>query len=468
MSEPIIVRSKYPRGEQGALLSVELTARAAAEGRMSPKVRSWAQRKVVEAGSPRDDMGRAKAIHDAVRREKPYFADPVEAEMIPAAECTVADCDGLSFDGGDCDDLTVALVSSLESIGIRCAVVGHQYDHNTIEHVLAAVWVGGRYHYADPATNLPFGQARKPRRERMLDVPAMTVLCDAVPRCDDTIRPDAGALTHGDFVGVGKAEGVVEDTSQANLSNQFAAAYQALNRAWDESALAYNRMAQYRKLSGKPLVDDYIYASTGQAWTPEDERNIRNLATITAVSRQYTLDGADGARPVGAVGDIVYVLAPTTEPSVQAQNGSVILVNAPGTGATEIVPANFVGVGFPVLAVAITIGAVIAVIAICDASKTHIARVQSKDRMDHQRYLIEKGIPPAEVVALEQSLADQAEREALARTKVEEQSGLNAVAKTVQVATYGALGLGAAYAVVQAVIALRARQSASRQPAWGY
>lgn len=110
----------------------------------------------------------------------------------------------------NCDDLVGLLVACflamLASVGVRCAVIGHSYDedHN-IAHVLCAIYVKGKWIYADPCTRLPLGDiALKPTWELVVDP-----MSPEKPFCDATsclVGPRAAKPPRihdaGDFVGV--------------------------------------------------------------------------------------------------------------------------------------------------------------------------------------------------------------------------------------------------------------------------
>lgn len=204
----LVVVRPHPRGNKGAKKSVRKTAQAAAAGRVSPKVIEWTRSRWVAAGAPEDTEETATTLLDTIRREKFYIPDPVDGEFVPHPDCMLADCDGISFDAGDCDDLSAAYAAALESIGITCAIIGQAFDNEgSITHVLVGVEVRrGVWRYADPTENFPFGHANKPSREYWVSLPGGTTLCDARPSC---IRKMQGTPSprieriDGDFVGLG-------------------------------------------------------------------------------------------------------------------------------------------------------------------------------------------------------------------------------------------------------------------------
>ena len=162
----------------------------------------------MQAGKPEGKEESAAALLDAIRREKFFIPDPVDLELIAHPDCMLADCDGISFDAGDCDDLAAAYAAALEAIGITCAIVGQAYDAaGSIQHVLVAVEVRpGAWRYADPTEDYPFGTANKPTREYWVSLPGGSKICDARPSCMPLMqgRPSPKLeRDEGDFLGLG-------------------------------------------------------------------------------------------------------------------------------------------------------------------------------------------------------------------------------------------------------------------------
>ena len=92
---------------------------------------------------------------------------------LPEHDVTVSQCDGLA----------TLLGASLSAVGIYTLIVGHGYGENRIEHVLCAAHlprlnVSAPWHYADPSTKLPLGRCVPFKRERLLSIPNVKVLCD--------------------------------------------------------------------------------------------------------------------------------------------------------------------------------------------------------------------------------------------------------------------------------------------------
>ena len=215
MQQPAVVKSAYPSGPLGGRLSVRLTAAYAAAGRVSPEVAAWARKAINEAGRPVSRGAQTSALLARIRRDKFYIPDPAQAELMVSPKCFLEGCEGIEWDGGDCDDLSASLAAALESVDIPTAIVGQSFSADkTITHVLVAVALKDpqglvRWLYADPSDpELELGQSRQATTETWLSVRTGKVLCTNVADCSATmtgIEAPQSSLLHGDFVGVGEA-----------------------------------------------------------------------------------------------------------------------------------------------------------------------------------------------------------------------------------------------------------------------
>jgi len=196
----------WPRGNEGAKKSLQKVAEFVSRDRLDPRTNEWAINVVKAAGNPQTDVGKAKAIFDEIKREKIYVLDPVDSEMMKSAICMIDNCGGVTFNGGDCDDLTITLLSAIGSLGIPVAVIGHSYDKSgDIGHVLGAMWnkETGKWVLMDTTIDLPFGQTYSPTRERWINVPDGTIICDN-NFCNRSMYPPDMSRNRkmGDFVGI--------------------------------------------------------------------------------------------------------------------------------------------------------------------------------------------------------------------------------------------------------------------------
>lgn len=125
---------------------------------------------------------------------------------LPSPDVTVSQCDDLTTGWGAAVLVALMMLSAAESVGVRAAVVGHSYQKNgIIEHVLGALYDQGKWWYAEPSIpDMPFGEAKTPTREYVIEVPSLEVLCDAAV----CLMPGGQASTapppprRGDFLSV--------------------------------------------------------------------------------------------------------------------------------------------------------------------------------------------------------------------------------------------------------------------------
>ncbi len=120
---------------------------------------------------------------------------------LPEHDVTVSQCDGLATLLGAC----------LSAVGIYTLIVGHGYGEGRIEHVLCAAHLpklrsSEPWHYADPSTKLPLGRCVPFKRERLLSIPNVKVLCDGSTCLGrQSFDPDnLEFIEQGLFVGVGQ------------------------------------------------------------------------------------------------------------------------------------------------------------------------------------------------------------------------------------------------------------------------
>jgi hypothetical protein len=209
-----VTKRPQANGEAGVFSSLEAVAQKISAGSIHPKVKAWANEQLVRArqvqGIPcRTERERAQVLLAAVQK-KLWIPDPVHAEFIAGAHllaCDRSTKDELCFLSGDCDELSVLLGACFLSVGLNTMVVGHGYGASkNISHVLTAVHVNGRWHYADPTPeDFRLGECAEFSRERLLSVPNVQVLCD-----DDVCLTDKSGynpdkndfVTEGHFVAV--------------------------------------------------------------------------------------------------------------------------------------------------------------------------------------------------------------------------------------------------------------------------
>ena len=217
--KPPVDKRNHPWGERGVLSSLDEVAKAASRGSTDPRVRTWAIEtldKAREKGAVvKHPHERARVLLEAVQK-KLWAPDPIGAEYIPEAHLLACDPDKpkdgqVCVRGDDCDGLATLLGASLSAVGIYTLIVGHGYGENRIEHVLCAAHlprlnVSAPWHYADPSTKLPLGRCVPFKRERLLSIPNVKVLCDG-SAClgKQAFDPEnLEFIDQGLFIGVGR------------------------------------------------------------------------------------------------------------------------------------------------------------------------------------------------------------------------------------------------------------------------
>lgn len=300
-----IERKPHPGGWAGVVHSLGKVQAMAQEGMTHPTVRAWAIEKLKAGGNPRDNVGRAKVILEAIRKEKIWVPDPVNTEMMQGAHLTL----GGVFSGGDCDDLSIAMLAaylaSCNTVGAQAAVVGHSYtDDREVTHVLGAVLDGKTWHYVEPSTDkVEFGDAYAPTREVVLWVPGDgTIACDA-DRCltgSNTRMPRGASATFVGISGVGVGGGV------AGFGGLGAADETALQESGDPSIFAPPSVLNKETSAGvgawifgllegvvarrdellrswqalQEIVDEQSVFSQSEGWTEEDIQRTRKLVIV--------------------------------------------------------------------------------------------------------------------------------------------------------------------------------------------
>jgi hypothetical protein len=129
-------------------------------------------------------------------------------------DVTVSQCDDLTVQFGSSVLAPMIMLAAAGNAGVYGAVVGHAYDEGKhIQHVLAAIYAEGRWHYCDPSLpEMPFGECKPFTRERIIYVPSLEVGCDA----DVCLKPGGKAsgppsfADKGEFIGASVA-GVPDD-----------------------------------------------------------------------------------------------------------------------------------------------------------------------------------------------------------------------------------------------------------------
>lgn len=479
-------RKSHPRGERGTKTSIQEIVKRATEGRLDPRVRAWAMEALQQADWPKDKIGQAKAVLAKLRAERHYVEDPVDAEFMPSAACTLEGCQGLVFLGEDCDGLLIAYLAAIESIGIEGAVLSHSYSPNqATEHVLAAVFDGGVWHRCDPSTKQPWGEVSKPTRETVTLIPSGKLVCDQPGWCDMTSLGSninhLRARETGDFVGVGRPGGIMQNGIVGVPSTQpkewpplnvalrdkivsWTGDYlQTLRDAWLDALNAREQIYQFRARAGLPLLDP---EGTPGGWTQTHEGYMSTLSGIVPALIGYAQEVVAGQRDVAwddETGEAVIIGKPG-EPQVFVESNAIVmnmkdkLYRTPPYGGSVGSPSGQVGsaaivVGAFVLSL---VGIVCASLVVYGTTKMVVGllRERARERMQKQTIdyvlkLEQGGASHEEAIAAGQALLNDSASARSSEDKREEADVASKFMDTLKVGMYAALGLGALYVGVQ-------------------
>jgi len=495
-----VERRPHPRGDAGAKISLEESAKRAAEGRLDPRTRAWAIEKIVQAGNPRAVLDRAAAILDALRKERIYIEDPTDAEFIPSAACTLHGCHGLLFLGEDCDGLLVSFLAAIGSIGIFGAVVGHSYEPTgAITHVLAGVFDGETWHRCDPSTKQSFGVVSAPTRERWIGVPDGRVICDkAKGGCSisQLEHPMARMRPSGDFVGVGGPHpGSVGEppvmiytpstpSERAALSNQVDIETRQVAASLQETKFFHAKLVALRDELEKPFTDIDVtksgsFEANGEVssdaiWSQQDEDQY--LKTVAASSQliSYGHEVIAGTRQAGRRDDTseIVILGTSDEPQIivsqNAQNA--VLLNFNGEGRVTLARPSDGQVGWVAVAVGglVVLAGIVAYLFYHDANQKEMISIDNAMRKDLKDFYASRrkaGDSHEDALSAVNAVNDAAVRRAKAQTELTGNTGAGQIAGTLQTLMWAAFGLGAVYVAGYAAVSLM--QAKSRQEITG-
>jgi len=409
--------------------------------------------RVLWAGYPRDTYSQAQALFEALRRERAYFPDPVDAEFIPSAACQLDGCDGLTFLGEDCDGLVVAFLAACASIGIEGAVVGHSYDASGhLSHVLAAVHVGDRWVLSDPSTTKPFGQVDTATRQVWVTVPGEKVLCDG--RTCSVPPNTAGKRMRGEFVGVGRPQGgfMAEPKAQTYVGSALrqmmikivSDKISHLKRSFERTRREHAKLEMLREEMQESLTDP-------EHWTNEREAYYQRFSLAYTKTVQYCDEAKSGRRPMmwDENNQEPLVLGEQGEQRVDVtQDGAINIETTQPTDAIEPV-----GWQIPVIVgavVLVAIGSVVTMIAVSGMMERTLDRALQSSLLKIYDSAVANGATPSEAAnivgklgnSLSQATAPAPEKD----TTLGKLSDL-VVKATYAAAVVGGLGVGAYFLI---------------------
>lgn len=294
---PTVEERAHPPGEQGVRLSLEEVAKRATKGSYHPRVTTWARNTLEKARSAgqrvKTPMDRARVLLGAVQK-KLWVPDPVGAEFIAGAHLLACDdeSDGqVCVKGADCDELVVVLAAALSSVGIYTMIVGHAYDkEQRIEHVLCAVHCDGKWHYADPSTDMALGKCVPFSRERLLSMPNVQVLCDDRSCLSSkSFNPeDLNFVSKGVFVGV---DGPREQMTLAGLASNIAWLSEPATWLGDVAVIDLKDPATMIEVKRMMGLLQKSYSSTSPTWSASDWLAYSHVANALSGELKVTKEG---------------------------------------------------------------------------------------------------------------------------------------------------------------------------------
>lgn len=240
-----IVEKPHPGGQKGANLSLREIAIRLREGKEDGRVGAWASRTFNRNGRPKTHRAKAQVLLDEFRKSFAYHPDPIGTEAIKGAAQTMClDDKGLCFEGGDCDDLCVALGSACMTLGIPVRVLAQAFDDADIpSHVLFEIQTEqGEWLPVDPSSDsMRVGRKFPAKKEWRLD--PMKDLEDVV---------GASGPSGGNFVGIGAGPGMGAEPSsefQRMTSAELSEYLKTLELQVDSLGIAIDEVEKVRRIA---------------------------------------------------------------------------------------------------------------------------------------------------------------------------------------------------------------------------
>jgi hypothetical protein len=166
-------KEPYALGTAGIRQSIETLVEKAREARNDVDLRGWAIDTLTKAGLDGRDRpsvkARAQALVDGVRAQTIYVPDPNGTEWIQAPHVTLC-LRNHCIAGGDCDDLFLAMLGAMLTVGLPAFIVRQQFGLGIQEHVLLGLKdESGIKLYVDPSTRDPVYSGTRAMREDWID-----------------------------------------------------------------------------------------------------------------------------------------------------------------------------------------------------------------------------------------------------------------------------------------------------------
>lgn len=298
----------HPMGEEGVITSLRRVVDKIRKARNNPIVISWVGEVLHKAGDPKGHVARAKAIYEAMQQQNLWMPDPRNVERMAGAHLTLGDGKNPPlFRAGDCDDLTIACLGACECAGIPTAVVGASYAQDKIiSHVLGMISDGkGTWYYVDPSSKYPFGTAKEPTREYVIDIQTEKVICDD-RMCSVTMRgtkpPEetrAGYYLSLDGIGDSDVYPVQTKSSEPYGLNDSEKQYlgsviERIDTAWADFMRTYSAAQTALSSLGLPVLGD----ATNKMFGPAEMQRAVDLQEMVRLAKQGLFDVLEGRRKI--------------------------------------------------------------------------------------------------------------------------------------------------------------------------
>lgn len=222
-------------------------------------------------------------------------------------------------------------------------------------------------------------------------------------------------------------------STESEWVKKFDTAVVHLLSDWRNVAIQHDSVMQFRREAGLATYDDEL-------WTEANENAFQEVEHVINVITRYYLELKDGLRGIGhAMGD-VGVLAEMGETQVVIDNAKIMFRNA-GQNRPGADPNGFIGftgvevalgIAGAVVVVAVTIGTVYAVTAVCAVIRDRIAAVREKSMQAYEKSLVDSGVSPAEAHANAISYMNHSEK--LSITQNQEPNPGNEIMGTIKTA----------------------------------
>lgn len=116
-------------------------------------------RNIVQNENPKDRIGEVTAIYNWVRNKTRYIMDPAGTEHLQTPLVAIDMIRQGQVFQGDCDDLTILVLSLLKAIGYNVKMIAAAYSpKKNLTHIYGAVYLINKWVIVEPIKlNVPLG-----------------------------------------------------------------------------------------------------------------------------------------------------------------------------------------------------------------------------------------------------------------------------------------------------------------------